>query len=66
MPGLVDTHVHAPQYVNSGMGYDQRLMDWLNKYTFPEEAKFKDLEYAKEVYTKVVVRIIVVILVEVA
>ena len=55
MPGLVDTHIHAPQYVNSGTGYDVMLLDWLERYTFPTEAKFKDLEYAKNVYTKAVV-----------
>ena len=55
MPGLVDTHIHAPQYVNSGNGYDVMLLDWLKKYTFPTEAKFKDLGFAKDVYTKAVV-----------
>ena len=55
MPGLVDTHVHAPQYVNCGTGYDKRLLDWLNTYTFPAEAKCKDLDYARDVYTKAVV-----------
>ena len=56
MPGLVDTHIHAPQYVNSGTGYDLMLLDWLKKYTFPTEARFQDLAYAKDVYTKAVVR----------
>ena len=55
MPGLVDTHVHAPQYVNSGIGYDKRLLDWLKTYTFPAEAKCVDLDYARDVYTKAVV-----------
>lgn len=56
MPGLVDTHIHAPQYVNSGNGYDMLLLDWLKTYTFPVEARFKDLEFARDVYTKAVVR----------
>ena len=55
MPGLVDTHIHAPQYVNSGVGYDRQLLDWLNTYTFPTEASFSDLQVAKDVYPKVVV-----------
>ena len=55
MPGLVDTHIHAPQYVNSGVGYDRQLLEWLDIYTFPTEAKFKDIEVAKDVYPKVVV-----------
>ena len=58
MPGLVDTHIHAPQYVNSGTGYDRMLLDWLDEYTFPTEARFKDLAYARDVYTKAVVRIL--------
>ena len=55
LPGLVDTHIHAPQYVNSGVGYDLMLLDWLKKYTFPAEASFKDIRVAKDVYPKVVV-----------
>lgn len=55
MPGFVDTHIHAPQYVNSGTGYDVMLLEWLRKYTFPTEAHFKDLEFATDVYTKAVV-----------
>ena len=55
LPGLVDTHIHAPQYVNSGVGYDRQLLDWLDTYTFPTEASFSDLQVAKDVYPKVVV-----------
>ena len=55
MPGLVDTHIHAPQYVNSGVGYDRQLLDWLHTYTFPTEASFSDIQVAKDVYPKVVV-----------
>ena len=52
IPGLVDTHVHAPQFSFVGTGLDLPLLDWLNKYTFPSEAKFSDLEFAKKVYEK--------------
>ena len=55
MPGLVDTHIHAPQYRYTGTGYDKQLLDWLNTYTFPTEAEFKNVEFAKDVYSKVVV-----------
>jgi guanine deaminase len=55
VPGLVDTHIHAPQYVNSGVGYDRQLLDWLDTYTFPTEASFSDIQVAKDVYPKVVV-----------
>ena len=55
LPGLVDTHIHAPQYVNSGVGYDKMLMEWLDAYTFPAEAEFQKIEVAKDVYPKVIV-----------
>ena len=55
LPGLVDTHVHAPQYMNSGVGYDRMLLEWLDTYTFPTEARFRDIEVAGDVYPKVVV-----------
>ena len=49
-PGMVDLHVHAPQYAFRGMCMDLELMDWLDRYTFPEEEKYEDLEYAKNAY----------------
>lgn len=51
IPGFVDLHLHAPQYQNCGIGYEKTLIDWLNTYTFKEEAKFKDKEYAENVYS---------------
>lgn len=50
IPAFTDLHVHAPQYVQRGIGMDVLLSDWLNHYTFPQEARFADLEYAKKVY----------------
>jgi len=55
-PGLVDTHTHAPQFTFAGTGYDLQLLEWLQTYTFPFEAKFSELQHAKLVYTKVVQR----------
>ncbi len=55
MPGMVDTHIHASQYSYSGTALDLPLLEWLNTYTFPVEAKYKDLDFANNVYTKVVV-----------
>lgn len=55
MPGLVDTHIHAPQYVFTGTGYDLPLLQWLEKYTFPSESKFGNKEFAEHAYRKVVV-----------
>ena len=51
IPGLVDLHMHAPQYAFRGMGMDLELMDWLGQQTFPEEAKYADLSYADKAYT---------------
>lgn len=51
VPGLTDLHVHAPQYAFRGLGMDMELLDWLNTHTFPEEAKYRDLEYARQAYT---------------
>ena len=50
IPGLSDLHIHAPQYPNMGLGMDLELLGWLDTYTFPEESKFKDPEYAKKIY----------------
>lgn len=50
VPGLVDLHVHAPQYAFRGLGMDMELLDWLNTHTFPEEAKYGDKEYAAKAY----------------
>ena len=49
-PGMVDLHVHAPQYAFRGMCMDLELLDWLNRYTFPEEEKYESLEYAEKAY----------------
>ena len=51
IPGMVDLHVHAPQYAFRGMCMDLELMDWLNQYTFPEEEKYTNLDYAQKAYS---------------
>ena len=38
IPGLTDLHLHAPQYTFRASGMDLELLDWLNTYTFPQEA----------------------------
>ena len=48
VPGFIDCHVHFPQLDIIG-SYGAQLLDWLNQYAFPAEAKFADLEYAREV-----------------
>jgi len=39
MPGLVNTHGHAPMVLYRGLADDRALMEWLQKYIFPAEAK---------------------------
>ena len=47
---FADLHLHAPQYPMLGMGMDLPLLDWLNAYAFPTEARFADPDYARTVY----------------
>ena len=48
VPGFVDAHAHYPQ---TGMiaSWGKRLIDWLNHYTFPTEARFAERAYADEI-----------------
>lgn len=54
LPGFVDLHIHASQWPQAGTALDRPLETWLGEYTFPLESKFKDLEFANEVYRDVV------------
>ncbi|MGL4392129.1 MAG: amidohydrolase family protein [Fusobacteriaceae bacterium] len=54
IPGFVDIHFHAPQFANRGLGLDKELLPWLETYTFPEETKYKNLDYAKKAYSRLV------------
>ena len=47
IPAFCDLHVHAPQYLNRGIGFDKELLPWLETYTFPVEGKYKDPVFAK-------------------
>ena len=58
IPGLVDLHMHAPQYTYRGLHMDLELLEWLNSYTFPEEAKYEDSEYARKTYQGFVDRMV--------
>lgn len=55
IPGFIDTHTHAPQYRFAGCGRIP-LLQWLEKYTFPTEDKFKNLDFAKKAYPQAVLR----------
>ncbi|CAH0551553.1 unnamed protein product [Brassicogethes aeneus] len=54
IPGLIDTHIHAPQYPNVGLGYDKPLLEWLEHYTYKLERKFRDQKLSKAVFNAVV------------
>lgn len=45
LPGLIDPHIHFPQYrILAAPGKD--LLDWLNRFTFPEEARYRSRSHA--------------------
>ncbi|EPC9995526.1 guanine deaminase [Enterobacter ludwigii] len=54
LPGLIDLHVHAPQWPQMGKALDKPLEKWLNDYTFPLEARYADVEFARRNYTELV------------
>jgi guanine deaminase len=54
VPGFVDLHVHAPQWPQLGLALDLPLEEWLQAFTFPLEARFADLDYARAVYESLV------------
>ena len=45
MPGFIDLHLHYPQ-TRVIASYGEQLLDWLQKYTFVEEQKYRDPEHA--------------------
>ncbi len=55
LPSFTDLHLHAVQYANRGIGMDMELLPWLQNYTYPEELKFSDLEYAETVFKRFVI-----------
>lgn len=54
IPGLIDLHIHAPQWPQLGKALDAPLEEWLLTYTFPLEAKFADHDFASAVYDELV------------
>ncbi|OCH93398.1 guanine deaminase [Obba rivulosa] len=58
IPGFIDTHTHAPQVPNMGSGQEHELLDWLAEVTFPMEARFADVGFARRAYPSVVRRYI--------
>ncbi len=54
MPGLVDLHIHAPQWPQLGTGLDLPLERWLFDYTFPLEARYANSDFAAAVWDDLV------------
>lgn len=48
MPGFIDTHIHYPQ-IEIIAAYGEQLLEWLETYTFPSEAKFSDPQHARSI-----------------
>ncbi|HMG37300.1 MAG TPA: amidohydrolase [Blastocatellia bacterium] len=47
MPGLINTHTHVPMALFRGIADDLMLMDWLQKYIFPAEARNVNEEFVR-------------------
>ncbi|MFL4472034.1 guanine deaminase [Tateyamaria armeniaca] len=47
-PGFIDAHAHYPQTAMIA-SWGKRLIDWLNTYTFPEEMRLDDADYARTI-----------------
>jgi 5-methylthioadenosine/S-adenosylhomocysteine deaminase len=47
IPGFVNTHTHAPMVLYRGLADDLALMEWLQKYIFPAEAKTVSPEFVR-------------------
>lgn len=54
LPGLVDLHIHAPQWPQLGKALHLPLNEWLQRYTFPLEARYHDAEFARLAYSSLV------------
>ena len=54
VPGMVDLHIHAPQWPQLGKSLHLPLEEWLQNCTFPLEARYADLNFADTIYTSLV------------
>lgn len=48
MPGLINSHTHAAMSLMRGFADDKPLMDWLNNYIWPAEARWVDEDYVRD------------------
>jgi guanine deaminase len=58
LPGMVDLHVHAPQWPQLGKALDLPLEQWLQQFTFPLESRYSDTAYAQQVYESLVANLL--------
>ncbi|OAD58694.1 Guanine deaminase [Eufriesea mexicana] len=56
---FIDCHIHAVQLPNLGVGYDKKLLEWLERYTFPLEKKYADDKFSEQVFNTVVKQTVV-------
>lgn len=50
IPSFIDLHIHAPQFMQRGIGMHLQLIDWLHQYTFIQESHFEEMAHAQNVY----------------
>jgi guanine deaminase len=58
LPGMVDLHVHAPQWPQLGEALELPLEEWLQKFTFPLEARYSDTAFAMRIYESLVANLL--------
>lgn len=56
-PGLIDTHVHLPQFDTIG-AHGLPLLEWLSGVTFPAEARWADARYAAAMTRRVAAQLL--------
>jgi len=54
LPGLVDLHIHAPQWPQAGTALHLPLDEWLQQHTFPLESRYADVVFARRIYAGLV------------
>src|SRR5580692_10560939 len=58
LPGMVDLHVHAPQWPQLGQALELSLEEWLQTVTLPLESRYSDLAFAAQVYESLVANLL--------
>ncbi|HEV2703259.1 MAG TPA: guanine deaminase [Steroidobacteraceae bacterium] len=58
LPGMVDLHIHAPQWPQLAAALELPLQEWLQTFTFPLESKYADTDYAIGVYESLVANLL--------